>query len=188
MKTFKVATSGTSHLGAGRMFLIQADDEDQVKAWFAMNYGLSTIAGEAITEATTEDVLYYQSTHGRIHQTNARQRKNLMDTLDAVDAGEFRKALDKAAEDRKSEPRNLVLFRSGDDTSWYAVSDAIFDQIAGYPSEGFDGYKFSEFVSKLLFDENGDELPGVARFHTQDFVTEEVDLRSIKRIVTLPSY
>lgn len=88
MKTFKVSTSIQSHLGQGKMFLVSAENEAQVLAWFAVNYGLATIDQDSIVQATTEDTLYYQSTGGRVHQANERQRKALLSTLDAVDQAE----------------------------------------------------------------------------------------------------
>ena len=194
MKTYKVSTSATSSIGAGRMFLIKAEDKSQVIAWFAMNYGLATIDLDSITVATAEDEMYYASTHGRVHQTNARQRLGLLYQLDAVPSEDYEKVLGERAKALEAftapiPSQNLVINRDGDDTTWYVVSDEVYDKIEAFPEgDKFEPMKFMEFVWGLILDAGGSLRPGIARYHTQDFVTEKVNPTAFKRIVTLPAY
>lgn len=98
MKTYKISTSATSTV-AQRMFLVSADDPKQVLAWFAMNYGLACVDVDSIVEATAEDQMYYSGAGGRVHQTNARQRNQLLGILDAGDLDEHEKEAQKLHDD-----------------------------------------------------------------------------------------
>ena len=82
---------------------------------------------------------------------------------------------------------DLIVFRAGDDTSWYVVTESLYDKIEAIPFE--DGFDYVEAILKKIIEPSGDLKEGViSHFTTQDFVTEEVNLSDIKRIKTLPSY
>lgn len=85
MKTYRVPGKGSL---AGRAMIVQADDETDVLALFAMNWGLMNCDLDNIQEATADDVIDYQNRGGKIHKPGKSVRTQVLNILDAVDANE----------------------------------------------------------------------------------------------------
>ncbi len=78
---------------------------------------------------------------------------------------------------------NLIIETSGDDSYFSIVSDEIFDAILQGCEKDMGG------ASQHLYkNDDGDLKDGVKTFSTQWGVAEQVDLKNIKRILTLPMF